>query len=309
MRLTVATLFAAALLSGCGKDDSSGSGSGPGSGSSASSGSAPAWTGISGGKQVRFAGVVADIPSGWTELPQGNATLIAPPGANQASIDELYAFLGEPTLKTLDAPGLESYLDQALMQLLQVPVKRSGSAAPRRMGALEGREWKWSAKLMDGRDVDIRCWAFSGSYCGSLTAVATPEALKRRMPELDQILGSFRKPEAAALDAQRICDTWVRAFGRIGGVSGNSNEQQITFTGDGRFHYHSEGTSHGLFHRSSSQTDVGGSWRLSGDQLTATADDGVQKTFTVESRVEAGTGAAVLAIDGTEFRRSSGRPW
>jgi hypothetical protein len=296
-----AILFAltAAFLAGCGKDDSSGS----------SGNSTPGWTSISGGKEVRFAGVIAEIPGSWNEARQGNATLILPPGSNQGVVEELYALLGEPTLKTLDVPGLESYLDNALMQMLQVPVRREGSAASARIGALEGRAWKWSATLMDGRAADIRCWAFVGSYVGSLVAVATPEALQRRMPEIEQILGSIRRPPAAAVTAAALCNTWVRAYGSRTALTGNSNEQRISFTADGRFHYHSEGTSHGLFHSGSSQTDVYGSWKLSGDQLTGTTDGGESKTFTVEARTEAGTGAAVLAIDGTEFRQADGRPW
>lgn len=300
--MRIAMLFViTTLLAGCGKSDSSSSSSG--------SSSSQTWKPISGGQECRFAGVVADVPGGWAVRQQGDATMISPPGANQTSIDEVYAFLGAPALKDLGAPGLEQYLDNSLMQLLQVPVSRSGEAKSVKIGALDGRAWTWSATLLDGRQVDIRCWAFSGSYVGSLVAVATPDALKRRQSDLDAILGSFRRPAAAAIDAARLCTTWVRAFGSGTAMVGNSNEQRITFDGSGRYHYHSEGTSHGVFHNGSSQTDISGSWKLRGDQLTVTADSGESKTFTVEARNEAGTGAAVIAVDGTEFRQMDGRRW
>ncbi|MEK7466975.1 MAG: lipocalin family protein [Planctomycetota bacterium] len=302
MRLTT-LLILSALLAGCGRNDSS-SASSPGGSSS----SQP-WKSISGGQECRFAGVVAEVPGGWTVQQRGDATMIDPPGANPSSIDEVYAFLGAPALKDLNTPALEAYLDNSLMQMLQVPVRRSGEAKSVKIGALDGRAWSWSATLLDGRAVDIRCWAFTGSYVGSLVAVATPEALKRRQPDLEAILGSFRRPAAAAIDAARLCTTWVRAFGSGTAMVGNSNEQRITFDAGGRYHYHSEGTSHGVFHNGSSQTDISGSWKLSGDQLTCTTDSGESKTFTVEARNEAGTGAAVIAVDGTEFRQADGRGW
>jgi hypothetical protein len=300
MRFTV-LLIALLAVAGCGKGDSSSS--------SSSSSSTPSWKSIPGGQECRFAGVVAEVPGNWTVRQQGDATMITPPGANASSIDELYAFLGAPTLKDLNTPGLEPYMDNALMQMLQVPVKRSGEAKPVKIGALDGRAWSWSATLMDGRAVDIRSWAFTGSYVGALTAIATPEALKRRQPDLDAILGSIRRPAAAAISASALCTTWVRAFGSHTALTGNSNEQRFTFTADGRFHYHSEGTSHGVFHTGSSQTDLDGSWKLAGDQLTGAVDGGESKTFTLEARTEAGTGAATIAIDGTEFRQVDGRPW
>lgn len=270
---------------------------------------AAAWKPIAGGKQCRFAGVIADVPGSWTIVPQGNGTFIVPPGANQTVIEEVYGFMGEPTLKTIDAPELEPYLDQALMQLLQVPVQRSGPAEVVKVGALDGKLWKWTATSTDGRAFEIRSWGFVGSYAGSLVAIATPEAMKRRTADLDAIRGSIRKPAAAAIDASRLAGTWVRAFGSGSALIGNANEQRITFDPNGRFHYHSEGTSHGLFHSGSSQTDVSGWWHLAGDQLTSTADSGESKTFTLEARTEAQTGAAVIAIDGTEFRQAEGRRW
>ncbi len=270
---------------------------------------APEWTPIPGGKEHRFAGVVADVPGTWNIVPQGNSTLIVPPGANQTSIEELYGFMGDPTLKTIDAPELEYYLDNAVMQLLQVPAQRAGPAEVVKVGALTGKMWKWTATLMDGRNVEVRSWGFVGSYSASLVAIATPEAMKRRMPELDAIRNSIRKPATAAIDASRLVNTWVRAFGGGSVLIGNANEQRIMFDATGRFHYHSEGTSHGLFHTSSSQTDVYGSWRLNGDQLSGVTDTGESATFTLEARTEAQTGAAVIAIDGTEFRQVDGRPW
>lgn len=299
---TLALALALALLPGCGKSSSSSSSSG-----SSSSTSSKPWTSISGGKEVRWAGVAADVPGSWTAAPQGDATMLVPPGANPN--EELYGFLGAPTLKSLDTPGLESWLDQSLMQLLQVPVQRQGEPQKRKLGALDGRAWTWSATLMDGRKVEIRSWAFEASYVGSLVAIATPDALQKRLPELEQILASLHRPEAASVTPDRLCTTWVRAFGSRTALTGNANEQRITFDRSGRYHYHSEGTSHGVFHSGSSQTDISGTWKLSGDQLTCTADSGESKTYTVEARTEAGTGAAVIAVDGTEFRQVDGRPW
>ncbi|MCC6738351.1 MAG: lipocalin family protein [Planctomycetia bacterium] len=307
MRFTTLALVLA-LLAGCGKGSSSSSSSSS-SGSPSTNTSSPAWKPIPGGREHRFAGVAADIPPGWNVVPQGDATLVAPASANQGTIDEIYAFMGAPTVKDLDTPGLDQYLDNAVMQLLQVPARRNGDPRPVKIGALDGRLWSWTATLADGRRAEVRSWAFNGSYVGSFTAVATTEALQKRQPELDQILASFRRPAAAAITADRLCTTWVRAFGRTGGVSGNSNEQRITFHPNGRFEYHSEGTSYGIFHSGSSQTDLSGSWKLSGDQLTGNVDGGESKTFTLEARTEAGTGAAVIAIDGTEFRQVDGRPW
>jgi len=304
MRLTcLPFLFAIALLAGCGGKSSSSSSSG------SASASASAATPIRGGKEVRFAGVAADVPGNWTTFQQGDVTMLVPPDANQNSLDELYAFMGAPTLKSLDTPGLEAYLDQSLMQLLQVPVQRQGKAKPVKLGALAGRQWNWTATLMDGRSVEVRSFAFEGSYVGSLVAIAIPDALKKRMGALEQILASLHRPAAAAVSAESLCNTWVRAFGSHTALTGDANEQRFTFTADGRFHYHSEGTSHGLFHSGSSQTDLDGSWRLSADQLTGAADGGESRTFTLEARTEAGTGAAVIAIDGTEFRQADGRPW
>lgn len=270
---------------------------------------APAWKAIADGKELRFAGVAAHVPGSWNVVPQGNATLVVPQGANQTLIEEIYGFIGEPTLKTLDTPGLEPYLDNAVMQLLQVPAQRAGPGEAAKVGALEGKTWKWTARLIDGRTAEVRAWAFVGSYAGSFVAIATPEVLARRMPEVESILGSVHRPTAAAIDAARLCTTWVRAFGGGTALIGNANEQRITFDASGRYHYHSEGTSHGVFHTGSSQTDISGSWRLVGDQLTGVSDSGETQTFTVEARTEAGTGAAVLAIDGTEFRQAEGRGW
>jgi len=270
---------------------------------------APAWKPIEGGKECSFAGLAAQVPGSWTIAPQGNATLIVPPGANQTAIEEMYGFLGDPTLKSIDAPELEYYLDNALQQLLGVPVQRSGAAEPVKVGALDGKLWKWTAQSLDGRTFEIRSWGFVGSYATSLVAIATPDAMKRRMADLDAIRGSIHRPAAAAIDATRIVGTWVRAFGGGSVLIGNANEQRITFDPSGRFHYHSEGTSHGIFHNSSSQTDISGSWRLAGDQLTGMSDSGDSQTFTLEARTEAQTGAAVIAIDGTEFRQADGRPW
>ncbi|MCE9583638.1 MAG: hypothetical protein K8T20_14235 [Planctomycetes bacterium] len=308
-------IVASVVLAGCGKKESSSVS--PSSGSSSSSPSSPgtpsapakAWTPISGGKEVRWAGVAADVPAGWATQAQGDVTMLAPPGANQTSIDELYSFMGAPTLKSLDTPGLNEYLDQSLVQLLQVPVQRQGEPKKMKIGALDGRTWTWTATLLDGRKADIRCWAFEGSYVGSLVAVATTEALKKRMPELEQILASVHRPAAAAITASTLCTTWVRAFGEHTALTGNSNEQRLTFAPNGTFHYHSEGTSHGIFHTGSSQTDLDGAWKLNGDQLSGAIVGGETKTFTLEARTEAGTGAAVIAIDGTEFRQAEGRGW
>lgn len=302
------SLFLLALLAGCGDGDGPSSPPSPASTPPPSS-PAPAWRAIEGGQEHRFAGAVADVPGSWTVVPQGNATLLVPPGANQTAIEEIYALMGDPTVKTLEGPELERALDVAVAQLLGVPVSRVGEPERRRLGELDGKVWSWRTRLMDGREVEVRAYGFVASYSGSLVAIATPEALRRRQADLDAIVGSFRRPAAAAVTAARLADTWVRAFGSGTTLIGDANEQRITFTLDGRFHYHSEGTSHGLFHSGSSQTDVYGSWRLSGDQLTSTADTGESKTFTLEARTEAGTGAAVIAIDGTEFRQADGRPW
>ncbi len=266
-----------------------------------------AWTPIKSGKDIRFAGVEANVPGTWNIVPNGNSTLVAPGDANQ--MNEIYGFVGEPSLKTLDAPGLEPYLDNAVMQLLQVPAQRAGPGESVKVGALEGKTWKWTATLMDGRQAEVRSWAFVGSYAGSFVAITTPDTLKRRMPEIESILASIHKPAAAAITPAQLCNTWVRAFGSGSVLIGNANEQRITFDASGRFQYHSEGTSHGLFHTGSSQTDLGGTWQLNGDQLTGRADTGETATFTLEARDEAGTGAAVIAIDGTEFRQIDGRRW
>jgi hypothetical protein len=269
----------------------------------------PAWKPIAGGQECRFAGVTANVPAGWNVVPQGNSTILLPAGATQGVINEIYGFVGDPSLKSLDSPLLEPYLDQAVMQLLQVPAQRAGPGEEIKVGALDGKTWKWTATLMDGRNVEVRSWSFVGSYAGALVAIATPDALKARMGELEQILGSVHRPAAAAISAAQLCNTWVRAFGGGTALIGNANEQQITFDASGRFHYHSEGTSHGVFHNISSQTDITGSWRLDGDQLSGVCDTGESGTFTLEARTEANTGAAVIAIDGTEFRQVNGRPW
>lgn len=265
------------------------------------------WKPIKSGKDIRFAGVAANVPGTWNILPQGNATFVAPGDANQ--MNEIYGFVGEPSLKTLDAPGLEPYLDAAVMQLLQVPAHRAGSGEAVRVGALEGKSWKWTATLADGRQAEVRSWAFIGSYAGSFVAIATPDALRKRMPEVESILASVHKPASAAITPAQLCTTWVRAFGSGSVLIGNANEQRITFDPSGRFQYHSEGTSHGLFHTGSTQTDISGTWRLDGDQLFGRADTGESATYTLEARDEAGTGAAVIAIDGTEFRQVEGRRW
>lgn len=270
---------------------------------------APAWNAIPGGKEVRFAGASAHVPGDWMVVPQGNATLISPPDANRTMLEEIYGFIGEPTMRSLDHPQLEQYLDMSVSQLLQVPAQRRGPGEPTKVGALDGKAWVWTARLMDGRDIEVRAWGFVGSYAGSFVAISTPAILQRRGPSIEAIRSSIHKPEAAAISSARLVGTWVRAFGGGSVLIGNANEQRITFDGAGRFHYHSEGTSHGLFHNSSSQTDITGSWRLNGDQLTGIADTGETATFTLEARAESGTGAAVIAIDGTEFRQADGRPW
>jgi len=309
----VIALLALSLFAGCGKKESSSSSSSSPSAASPSSSSpssaAPAWKHIEGGREHRFAGAVADVPGSWALVPQGNATLLVPPGANQTAIEEIYALMGDPTVKTLDGPELERALDVGVSQLLGVPATRAGDPERRKLGELDGKVWTWKARSMDGRNFEVRAYGFVASYSGSLVAIGTPEALKRRQADIDAIVGSFRRPAAAAITAATLANTWVRAFGSGTALIGNANEQRITFSRDGRFHYHSEGTSHGLFHTGSSQTDVTGSWRLAGDQLSVTADSGESKTFTLEARNEAGTGAAVIAIDGTEFRQAEGRPW
>ncbi len=316
--LTVLLGLAAAIAAGCDQKSSPPSAAAPGKTGTTptTKPAAPAmptlptaqtWKPIKSGKEVRFAGVEANVPGTWNILPQGNSTLVAPGDANQ--MNEIYGFVGEPSLKTLDAPGLEPYLDAAVMQLLQVPVQRTGPGEAVRVGALEGKTWKWTATLADGRQAEVRSWAFVGSYAGSFVAITTPDILKRRMPEIESILASVHKPAAAAITPAQLCNTWVRAFGGGTVLIGNSNEQRVMFDASGRFQYHSEGTSHGVFHNMSSQTDIAGSWQLVGDQLSARADTGESATFTLEARDEAGTGAAVIAIDGTEFRQVDGRRW
>ncbi len=267
------------------------------------------WKPIAQGKEFGFAGVTAQVPATWNIVPQGNATLAMPAGANQTAIEEIYGFVGEPTLKSIDGTELEAYLDSAVMQLLQVPAQRSGPGVSTKVGALDGKKWMWRARLMDGRDVEVSAWGFVGSYAGSFVAIATSDVMRRRMSEIEAILASVHRPEVVAIEAARICRTWVRAFGSGSALIGDSNEQRFTFDSSGRFHYHSEGTSHGVFHLGSTQTDVSGTWKLTGDQLTGVADTGESKTVTVEARTEPGTGVAVIALDGTEFRDAAGRPW
>ena len=159
---TACIVVVAAFLAGCGKKESSSTGSST-SGSSTSSPSSAssstpsrAWKPIADGKEVRFAGAVVDIPGSWTATPQGNTVVLVPPGVNQVAPDEVYALMGEPALKTLDAPGLDPWLDNALMGLLGVAVKRSGTPTVEKHGELDGKTWSWTARLLDGRNVEIR---------------------------------------------------------------------------------------------------------------------------------------------------------
>lgn len=273
----------------------------------------PTWKAIPGGQPCQFAGVIAEVPAGWTIVPQGNATLLVPAGANQVQLEELHGFIGEPTLKSLDEPALDAYLDNAVMQLLQVPATRIAAPTPATVGALPGRHWAWSARLIDGREAHVKAWGFVGSYAGMLVAIATPEVMRRREADLAAIRDSIHKAgPGTGVSAVRLCaepEGWVRAAGEKTALTGSNQEVRVRFTADGRFHYHTEGASWGLFHTSTNQKDITGSWSLAGDQLTGISDGGERKTFTLEARVEPGTGVAVIAIDGTEFRSGSGRAW
>ena len=307
-RLTLSLVALAALAAGCGKQgDSSSSSSLP------STPSGPRH--IDGGIASTFHGAAFDIPKTWKSVPQGDALVLAPDGANPTGlVEELYILAGDPAVKSLDGPDSERSLATAVQQLQPGAAKKSGPET-RKFGDLDGRAWVFGAQAQNGKDVEVRVFAFLGNGVCALIALGYPEALSKRSGEVDAILGSLSKPAAAAGGGAgvrpELAGQWIWITNVNANDGGRQTDTTLNLNGDGTYEYIYHSVSTNPFGAAWGSDYDKGTWSATDDSITFTSRGGSSRTSRLEKRNHPkNTGDPMIVLDGKTFVTATRRqPW
>lgn len=272
---------------------------------------------IAGGQEIRFQGVTFDLPASWRSQAGNGGMQLVPEGANPNGVlEEMYLLGGDPAVRSLAGDDAEQSILQSIEQIQPGAEKKRGPEAAR-FGALEGRTWVWSASAQNGRDVEIRVFAFLGNHGCALFALGYPEQLARRAGDLDAILGSMAKSVAPAAGgaggvAEELVGQWIwmSNFSAANGGGSQSNTW-ILLQGDGRYRWHHDSVSSNPNGAAWGSEDEAGTWSVAGDAITFRPDRGDPYTQALEKRNHPkNVNDPMIVLDGKAYVTASNRrPW
>ncbi|HEX5051462.1 MAG TPA: hypothetical protein VFZ65_06790 [Planctomycetota bacterium] len=299
-RLTLALL--SLVSAGCGGD--------PGAAS-------PAVRHIAGGKAVQFQGVTFDIPSNWSSQAGQGGMLLTPEGANPSGmVEEMYLLGGDPAVRSFAGDDAERSIQQSVEQIQPGASKTSGPE-PAKFGALDGRKWTWSATSQDGRQVEVRVFAFLGNQGCALFALGYPDVLARRAHDVDAMLASLAKTAPAAARggggvAEELVGQWIwmSNFSANNG-GGSQTNTWIMLQADGRYQWHHDSVSTNPNGAAWGSQDETGSWSAAGDSITFRPDRGEPYTQGLEKRNHPkNVNDPMIVLDGKAYVTATNRrPW
>ncbi|MCE9581676.1 MAG: lipocalin family protein [Planctomycetes bacterium] len=302
-------LVLALLAAGCGK----GSGDSSSSSSGGSSASSSAARKIPGGTETRFHGVAFDVPPGWKAQPNGDKLVLAPDGANPAGIlEEAYVLAADPSSRTIDGPEA----DRQLANLIGGGATKKSGPESRKFGDVDGRVWVYTAPGQNGKQAEVRVYAFVGTTTCALLAIGLPESLAKRDHDIEAMLASIAKtPEPKAGEGgvrpELVGEwAWITNFSANNG-GGSQSSTSIKLFANGTYRWHYESSSSNPFGGTSGSQNESGTWTATDNSITWRAANGTVSTQRLEKRNHPkNTGDPMIVLDGKCFVTTTNRnPW
>lgn len=165
-------------------------------------------------EKVEYQGVSFELPKSWkTEKADQGAVRLVPENANpRGTLEEAYALLNDPSLKSVDGDDALRVLDELAGQLH--PGAERKSAEGRKFGDVGGRYVFYSGEDDAGRAVEIRCYAFQGDSAGCVLLVfGYKDVIANRQKDVDAMLASMKKGAKKNVETEQPPSTVTRIDG------------------------------------------------------------------------------------------------
>jgi hypothetical protein len=245
---------------------------------------------IPGGSAQKYKGVSFDIPNTWTAQSDQNNMVLIPAGSDPRAGKEIYLFANDPTLKALEGVDFDRVIQTAATSALPSATLQ-GTVKRTTFGELEGRILRYAGKGQDGKDYEIRVFAFPGSasVC-ALLAIGLPEVLSQRESEVAAIVGSMSKivSKGGAIPEELAGSwAWITNFNANNG-GGRTTSKILTLNANGTYEFHAETDNSGYGNDFNwgawSSSNDAGTWTATDSSITFQSQGGKTTTYSLEKK-------------------------
>lgn len=275
----------------------------------------PEFVRIPGARELAWNGLLVDVPKDWqVQAGDDGSQLLLPPGFGASGVlEELFALVGDGSLRSLDGRDVQQRLQETLDEV-QPGLRPKGQPSEAKFGALRGKVFTFTGSTPDGAGVEARVYAFpTGNGVGGLLALGYPQKLQARAKLVEAMLQSLRPAPAAAAGSvpAELAGQWVFYVGTTANNGGGSSRQKVlTLRADGSYSFVAENVSTNPNGAAWGDRNDSGRWSADATSITFRSQAGGTTTFALQKRNHPRNRDPMLVIGGDEFvTATQRRPW
>ncbi|MBL8732233.1 MAG: hypothetical protein JNN13_07675 [Planctomycetes bacterium] len=272
---------------------------------------------LPGGKATNWKAIVFDLPKGWTTKPgqdtSGSLVLMPPDFGKSGLLDEVYALVGDGSMRSLDETSLNDKVQQGIDEI-QPGLLMDGEPKAVRFGKTKGKVLTFRGPSASGQDLLATVYVFptTTGVC-ALLGIGFPEKLQAREPQVLAMLATLRpaKAGAAGANAAELAGQWVlfTNFDATNG-GGRTSDTTLNLNGDGSYTFRSETVNTNPLGGHASSEHDSGRWSVEGETMVFRSVSGATKSYQLQKRNHPKNNDPMILLNGQAFVTATPRaPW